>query len=102
MGAFLQILDRLTSIERSLSEIRCELTKRTIQVNEKELNILPDHLRKTYLAASSRDEITATEVSKLTGRSRASESSYLLQLVDRNLLTRSMNGRTAVFSKPGW
>jgi DNA-binding IclR family transcriptional regulator len=58
---------------------------------------LPDNLRKTYLVVASKGECSATEVSNLTGRSRAIESSYLNQLTRMGWLTKRRNSKTLYF-----
>jgi sugar-specific transcriptional regulator TrmB len=58
---------------------------------------LPDHLRHTMQAITSFGEATALQVSEKTGRSRAAESDYLNQLVDRGFLKKGRKGREIVF-----
>lgn len=58
---------------------------------------LPDHLRKTAIAVSTRDSATAEEVASDTGRTRAAESDYLNQLVKLGYLSKKRKGRTVYF-----
>jgi hypothetical protein len=69
----------------------------TLNISESELFSLPDNLRKTYLIVASKGECNATEVSNLTGRSRAIESSYLNQLTRMGWLTKRRNSKTLNF-----
>ena len=59
---------------------------------------LPNHLRETMLAVIALGEATATEVSKQTGKARASESDYLNQLERMGYLKRRYSGRYVYFS----
>ena len=59
---------------------------------------LPNHLRKTMLAVIALKEATATEVSKHTGKVRASESSNLNQLERMGYLQRRYDSRKVCFS----
>jgi hypothetical protein len=60
---------------------------------------LPPHLMKTYLATLIIDQTTsANEVSKLTRKARAQESSYLNQLALMGYLSRTKNKRTVLFT----
>ena len=58
---------------------------------------VPDHLRHTMQAITSFGEATALQVGEKTGRSRAAESDYLNQLVDRGFLKKGRKGREIVF-----
>ncbi|MFQ6062222.1 MAG: winged helix-turn-helix domain-containing protein [Methanosarcinales archaeon] len=59
---------------------------------------LPDHLRKTLLALIERGTATAEEISKVTNRERAVESSYLNQLARMDYLDKKRDGRKVYFS----
>jgi hypothetical protein len=63
---------------------------------------LPDHLRKTAMAISKVQKATALEVSKITNRSRALESSYLNQLVRMNYLEKTKSSRKVHFHVRGY
>lgn len=78
------IRNRLDDIESMISEWRPQ----PLNVSEQKLLSLPDNLRKSYLVVASKGECCATEVSNLTGRSRALESSYLNQLVRMGWLAK--------------
>jgi len=58
---------------------------------------LPDHLRKTAIAVSTRGSATAKEAANDTGRTRAAESDYLNQLVKMGYLSKKRKGRTVYF-----
>jgi len=59
---------------------------------------LPNHLRDTMLAVIVLGESTATDISKQTGKSRATESNYLNQLERMGYLKRSYSSRKTHFS----
>jgi hypothetical protein len=84
---------RLDDIENAFSNWQPQ----PLNLSESELLSLPDNLRKTYLAVASKGECSATEVSNLTGRSRAIESSYLNQLTRMGWLTKRRNSKTLYF-----
>ena len=71
-----------------------------LEIPQSNLTLLPDNIRKTYLAVSSRGECNATEVSNLTGRSRVVESKYLNQLVRMGWLTKQRDSKTINFGIP--
>lgn len=58
---------------------------------------LPEHVRQTMQSIVTFGEATALQVSEKTGRSRAAESDYLNQLVDRGYLKKVRRGREIVF-----
>jgi len=58
---------------------------------------LPEHVRQTMQSIVTFGEATALQVSEKTGRSRAAESDYLNQLVDRGYLKKIRRGREIVF-----
>jgi hypothetical protein len=95
-----QILQELQNIRYRLDDIENMFSKwnpQPLTVPESELFSLPDNLRKSYLIVVSKGECSATEVSNLTGRSRAIESSYLNQLVRMDRLTKRRNSKTLNF-----
>jgi len=59
---------------------------------------LSDRLRETMLAIIALEKATATEVSKHTGRSRASESDHLNQLERMGWLKKNKEGKKVYFS----
>jgi hypothetical protein len=58
---------------------------------------LPEHLRETMQAILNCGEATALQVSEKTGRSRAAESDYLNQLMDRGFLKKERRSKEIVF-----
>jgi len=95
-----QILQELLNIRHRLDDIENEFSKwqpQPITVSESNLFSLPDNLRKSYLIVMSKGECCATEVSNMTGRSRAMESSYLNQLVRMGWLAKRRNSKTLNF-----
>jgi len=82
-SAFDSILREMREIRYRLDDIEQSISRwkpKPVEVSESELLLLPDHLRKTYLAVVSKGECSATGASNLTGRCRAVESNYLNQL----------------------
>jgi hypothetical protein len=84
---------RLDDIERSVSG----WNPLPLEIPETELLSLPDHIRKTYMIVASRGECNATEVSNITGRCRALESSYLNQLARMGWLIKRRDSRAIHF-----
>jgi len=58
---------------------------------------MPDHLRKTAMAACRLGRATADEIAEQTHRARAVESAYLNQLVIMGHLKKERKGRKAYF-----
>ena len=58
---------------------------------------MPDHLRKTYMAACRVGPASAKEVAQQTKRARAVESGYLNQLVNMEYLKKEQKGRKVYF-----
>jgi hypothetical protein len=84
---------RLDDIERNFSG----WNPLPVEVPESELFSLPDHIRKTYMIVASRGECNATEVSNVTGRCRALESSYLNQLARMGWLMKRRDSKAIHF-----
>lgn len=63
--------------------------------------MLPERLRKTMIAVEQLGKATATQVAEKTGRSRATESDNLNQLVRIGYLKKWKVGRTAYFTLSG-
>lgn len=59
---------------------------------------LPKHLQITTAALMKLGRATADETSKITGKARALESSYLNQLVTLKMCKKQRSGRKTVFS----
>lgn len=115
-----RITGYLTAIYRELQTIRADLSsldKRVLKIDRKisqsanarlgslEENLtsalfsLPDHLRRTMVAAKDLlEEFTATDVSNITGRKRAVESKYLNDLVVLGWMNKQRAGRHVYFS----
>jgi hypothetical protein len=89
----LNIRYRLDDLENTISNWHPQ----PVEIAESKLISLSDHLRKSFMVVASRGECNATEVSNLTGRSRAMESSYLNQLTRMGWLTKRRNSRTLHF-----
>lgn len=88
---FEQIFKEMQYIRFKLEDLDNRMTSlnsKPMDLTESELISLPDHLRKTYLAVASKGECGATQVSRLTRRCRAIESSYLNQLVRMGWLNK--------------
>lgn len=76
---------------------RLKLIEQTFPWDLKRVSIdLPDHLRHTYEILQSEPR-TAQEVSEITKRKRAVESSYLNQLVIMKLAEKHRNKRKVIF-----
>jgi len=84
---------RLDDIERSFSG----WNPLPLEIPKSDLLSLPDHIRKTYITVASKGECNATEVSNVTGRCRALESSYLNQLARMGWLTKRRDSKTIHF-----
>ena len=59
---------------------------------------LPNHLKETMLSVIALGEATATEVSKETGKARASESDHLNQLERMGYLKKRYASRKTYYS----
>jgi hypothetical protein len=84
---------RLDDIERSFSG----WNPLPLEIPESDLFSLPDHIRKTYMIVASKGECNATEVSNITGRCRALESSYLNQLARMGWLMKRRDSKAIHF-----
>jgi len=66
------------------------------------LGKLPSHLVKTYIALrKTRGEVTASMISRITGRKRALESAYLNQLAMMGYVVKVRRGRIVYFKVSG-
>ena len=86
-----EILKLLNAIESRI-EILEEETGQPSIIEE-----LPNHLKITYDAIEEEGEITASEISEKTGRSRNLESMYCCQLERMGILERRSEGRKQYF-----
>jgi trehalose-6-phosphatase len=99
-SAFDQIVREMEKIRYRLDDIESffsMLEPQPLEMNESKLLLMPDHLRKTYMGVASKGECNATEVSNLTGRSRAAESNYLNQLVKAGWLEKRRRSKETLF-----
>ncbi|MDR0470126.1 MAG: hypothetical protein LBH79_00160 [Nitrososphaerota archaeon] len=85
---------RLDDIENNFAKI---MSAPTVPMSETNLISLPDHLRKTYLMVISKGQCAAIQISKLTGRCRAVESSYLNQLARMGWLDKHRISKVVYF-----
>jgi len=82
---------RLTEVEKRLTEVESLLkthARPITTIEESDLLLLPDHLRKTFVALAKVGEVDASCVALQTGRARAVESNYLNQLVREDWLSK--------------
>ncbi len=84
---------RLDDLENNLSS----WNPQPIEIPESKLMALPDHLRKTFMVVLSKGECSTVQVSNLTGRCRAIESSYLNQLSRMGWLYKRRVSKTTHF-----
>lgn len=89
----IKIRQRLTDIERAVSE-----TRQPIRVEESVLLRLPDNLRRSYLTVATLEKADAYDVSAKTGRSRAIESFYLNQLERMGWLEKRRERKSVFFT----
>ncbi len=89
----LSIRYRLDNIEKSFAN----WNPKPLEVQDSEILLLPDHLRRTYLSVASKGECDATLVSHQTGRCRAIESNYLNQLARMGWLNKRRISKTISF-----
>jgi hypothetical protein len=92
-GEMREIRYRLDDIQKTFSNRKSI----PLKISSSELFLLPDHLRKTYMAVASKGECKAVTVSSLTGRCRAAESSYLNQLARMGWLERRRELKSVCF-----
>jgi hypothetical protein len=96
----LSIIEELRNIKYRLDDIEKLLVKvQDVKIEIKDADVLNiiDHLRKTYLVVVSKKECTALDVSLITGRCRAIESSYLNQLRNMGKLKKYRVSKTVMF-----
>lgn len=85
-----------TEVQQLLSAIMAPVN---LTQNQKLILLsLPTHLIKTYFTLESLGSAKAEEVSNLTHKARAVESSYLNQLATMGYATKSRKSRTALFT----
>jgi len=104
-----QLIKRLDLIQSELREIRGRLDeiekflfqtqKIAVPLPESKLLQLSDHLRKSFLALSSKGgESSASDVACITGKKRGSEARILNLLATMGWLTKRRNGKHVVFA----
>lgn len=104
------LLKILSEINEKIKKINVKLAKLTeskkpideVKIGLKTLDVmtllsLPDHLRKTAIILCNKDQATADQVAKESGRVRAIESSYLNQLVVMGHVNKLRKGRRVYF-----
>ncbi len=99
-SVFDRIFHEIQQIRYRLDDIESEFSKwdpHPLNITESKLFSLPDHLRKSYIAVSSKGECNATLVSNLTGRCRSIESNYLNQLARMGWLMKQRDSKTMNF-----
>lgn len=72
--------------------------KGPMQIDVSVLLKLPDHLRRSAQTLMELKRATAEEVASQTHRTRAAESDYLNQLVEKGYVKKEREGRTVFFS----
>lgn len=95
-----RIFQELQGVRYRLDDIESKFSDwhpQPIQVAESKLLSLPDHLRRSFMVVATRGECSAIEVSNVTGRSRAIESSHLNQLARMGWLTKRRDSKTVNF-----
>jgi hypothetical protein len=95
-----QIFNELLKIRQHLDDIQKLLINQKpqpTQVNSNKLLELPDHLRRSFLITASKGECTATDVSNVSGKTRAAESCNLNQLTRMGWLQKKHVSKTVHF-----
>jgi len=97
----MHIEDQLKEIKESLKRIESRLDELSNDESKSSFTdiclSLPDHLRSTYMALHNNGPSDATDISKVTNKARAVESSYLNQLLRMGLITKSRSWHKAIF-----
>lgn len=100
--------DLLRGINDSLKELTVRLEKLERDSGEADkvssshfvpgtMSSLPEHLRRSMETIVAVGQADAESIAEQTGRSRAAESDYLNQLVDRGFLKKERMGKGIVF-----
>jgi len=92
-----EIRDMLRSLDRKLDGLQRPAYSSSPSFVPGTLISLPEHLRKSMEVMATFGEATAEQISEKTGRSRAAESDYLNQLMDRGFLKKERKGKEVVF-----
>jgi len=93
----LEIRDMLKRLDQKLDRLEVRFFVPSDRFVPGTLMSLPEHLRRSMEVIVTLGEATAQEVAEKTERSRAAESDYLNQLVDRGFLKKEKKGREVVF-----
>lgn len=101
MRGYTRLHNRIVGIEKKIDQL-LKLLSSPVKLTQNEKLILlslPTHLIKTYFTLDGLGgTATATEISNLTRKARAVESSYLNILVIMGYLVKDHKGRKVVFS----
>jgi hypothetical protein len=94
---FALLLSEVKKLSLRVNSLEKRLRFQPQNVGDKSFLVLADHLRDTYLAVLECGGASASQISVLTGRSRAVCSSYANQLVLLGWLVKTCVGRRKVF-----
>jgi hypothetical protein len=99
MKGYACLASKIDEIQKEMRQLLQILTTPVKLTQNERLMLLrlPTHLAKTYFTLQDAKKATATQISKLTGKARPVESSYLNQLVTMGFCLKIRNGREAVF-----
>lgn len=91
---------KINDLHKELHQILTLLTSPVKLTHNEKLILLslPAHLIKTYFTLESQGNATAEQVSELTGKARAIESSYLCQLTIMGYITKHRKSRIVIYS----
>jgi len=96
-----EISDSLRDLSRRMAKLESESVADVAVAHPKfvpgTLSSLPEHLRRSMETIVTIGQGTAEVIAAKTGRSRAAESDYLNQLVDRGFLRKERVGKEVVF-----
>jgi hypothetical protein len=100
---YARLNSKITDMQQELRQILTLLTSPVkLTQNEKLVLLsLSAHLIKTYFTLESQGSATATQVSNLTHKARAVESSYLNQLATMGYVSKSRKSRIVLFTIKG-
>jgi len=96
-----EIRDSLQDLSRRLGKLEIKSVASVVVSRPRfvpgTLSSLPEHLRRSMETIFTIGQGTAVGIAEKTGRSRAAESDYLNQLVDRGFLRKERVGKEVVF-----
>ena len=93
----LEVRDMLKRLDEKLDRLEVRFFAPSHRFVPGTLMSLPEHLRRSMEAIVTLGEAAAQDVAEKTERSRAAESDYLNQLVDRGFLKKEKKGKEVVF-----